>query len=80
MHLSVGCLVAKEVTVRFTVHVEGTLNVEHVYMCCRGGEVLKCSSLPVVIVLTAVKCRVSIRMTVALKSHFRSLLICSVTS
>ena len=65
---------------RFTVHVEGTLNGEHVYMCCRGGEVLKCSSLPVVILLAAFKCRISIEMTVALKSHFRSLLICRATS
>ena len=65
----------KEVTVRSTVHVEGALNGEHVGMCYRGGEVLKYSAPPVVIVLTAFKCRVSIRMTVALKSHFRSLLI-----
>ena len=70
----------KEVAVRFTVQMEGALNGEHVDTCCRGGEVLKCSAPPVVIAMTAFKFRVSIRMTVALKSHFRSLLICSVTS
>ena len=80
MHLSVGCLVVKEVAVRLTVNVEGDLNGEHVYMCCQGGEVLKYSSLQVVIMLTALKCKVSIRITVALKSHFRSLLIRSVTN
>ena len=80
MHVSVGYLVVKEVAVRFTVHMEGALNGEQVDMCCRGGEVLKYSAPPVVIAMTAFKFRVSIRMTVALKSHFRSLLICRVTS
>ena len=38
-------------------------NGEHVEMCYQGGEVMKYSAPPVVIVLTAFKCRVSIRMT-----------------
>ena len=48
---------------RFTVNVEGALNGEHVDTCYQGGEVLKNSAPPVVIAMTAFKCRVSIRMT-----------------
>ena len=41
---------------RFTVHVEGAPNGEHVDMYYRGGEVLKYSAPPVVIAMTAFKC------------------------
>ena len=47
MHVSVGYLVVNEVAVRFTVHMEGALNGEHVDTCYRGGEVLKYSAPPV---------------------------------
>ena len=56
VHVSVGCLVVKEVTVRFTVQVEGAPNREHVDMHYWGEEVLKCSAPPVVKVLAAFKC------------------------